>query len=108
LLLTGTKSNRNAIGARIRITVLTPTGKQLIYNTVSTGGSFGGNPFRREIGLGAATRIEEIAIRWPGSTELQSFTSLKLRTAYAIREGDSSIREVQLPSVQKSSNQRTP
>ena len=41
LRLEGTKSNRSAIGARIKITVASPAGKRDIYATVGSGGSFG-------------------------------------------------------------------
>lgn len=61
LHLVGTDSNRAAIGARIRVE--TDTGRA--YETVTAGGSFGSRDLDTQIGLGIATRIERIQIRWP-------------------------------------------
>jgi len=66
LRLTGTQSNRSAIGARIKITVTRPDGtSQDIHTTVNSGGSFGANSLTQEIGLGSITAIQNIAINWP-------------------------------------------
>src|SRR5262249_20660034 len=55
LKLEGVRSNRSAIGARIKV-LTTEEGKdRTTYRTVGTGGSFGANPLRQEIGLGRAT-----------------------------------------------------
>src|SRR5262249_37193007 len=54
ITLTGTKSNRAAIGAKIKLTVTDAAGKRsLRYREVSSGGSFGASPFTQHIGLGA-------------------------------------------------------
>jgi hypothetical protein len=87
LKLTGTKSNRIALGAEICVTVATPQGERRIYKTVSTGGSFGNNPLRQEIGLGNATRIKQVSIRWPTSGIPQTITGLSLDRFYKITEG---------------------
>src|SRR5690606_16860929 len=63
LKLTGVTANRAAIGARIKVTVRTPGGKREIHRVVSSGGSFGSNPLRQEIGLANATAIESVDIR---------------------------------------------
>ncbi|NIS03213.1 MAG: CRTAC1 family protein, partial [Gemmatimonadetes bacterium] len=51
LRLLGTRSNRSAIGARIRVDVTEDGTSRSIYRWVGSGGSFGGNPLRQEIGL---------------------------------------------------------
>jgi len=62
LKLVGVKSNRDAIGAQIRIS--TQAGEQ--FATVSTSGSYQSSSDKRvHFGLGAADSIREIAIRWP-------------------------------------------
>jgi hypothetical protein len=62
LNLVGVKSNRDAIGAQIRIS--TPAGDQ--FATVSTTGSYQSSSDKRvHFGLGAAAMIREIEIRWP-------------------------------------------
>ena len=99
LKLVGTKANRPAIGARIKVTVQTPSGTRELHRTVSSGGNFGSNPLRQEIGLGNATMITGIDIRWPGSDTRQSVTGLKLNHSYEIREGDSTPRTLPLHPV---------
>ncbi len=86
LKLEGTKSNRVAIGARIKLTVVTPNGARCIYKTVNSGGSFGSSPLRQEIGLGDATAITQVEITWPGSGLRQTLSGFQLDRAYQIRE----------------------
>jgi len=84
----GTKANRAAIGARLRIALRTPEGTREIYRTVNSGGCFGANPLRQEIGLGDATSIDAVEIGWPGSRTRQTVKGLELRRSYKIREGE--------------------
>ena len=66
LKLEGVRSNRSAIGASVRIKVKFADGSlQNFYHVVSTGGSFGSGPLMISAGLGKATGIEEIEIKWP-------------------------------------------
>ncbi len=86
LKLVGVRANRAAIGARLRVSLKTPGGSREIYRTVSSGGSFGSNPLRQEIGLGNATEIVSLEIRWPGSETHQVLAGLELDHSYEIRE----------------------
>jgi hypothetical protein len=88
LKLVGTKANRAAIGARIKVTVQTPAGARELHRVVSSGGNFGSNPLRQEMGLGDAMAITSVDIRWPGSDTRQTLTGLALNHSYQIREGD--------------------
>jgi hypothetical protein len=88
LRLQGTKSNRAAIGARIRVTVAEPEGPRDIHVTVGSGGSFGASSLQQEIGLGRALTIHAIEVRWPGSGTVQTFRDVGLDRFLAIREGD--------------------
>ena len=88
LKLVGVKANRPAIGAHIRVTLATPGGVRELHRVVSSGGNFGSNPLRQEIGLGDATAITAVDIRWPGSNTRQTLTGLELNRSYEIREGD--------------------
>lgn len=88
LKLEGTKSNRSAIGARIKITLLTSDGERVIHRTVGTGGSFGGSPLRQEIGLGKATAIKSIEVSWPASGQAQVFRDVSMDAMHRIREGE--------------------
>ena len=82
------RSNRAAIGARIRVGLHTKSGRRDIYATVTAGASFGGSSLQQEIGLGQATAIESVAVTWPASGETQLFADLAMDRAYKIREGD--------------------
>ena len=81
--LVGEKSNRAAVGATI--TVRLPGGA-IRYREGTTGGSFGASPFRQHIGLGKASRIEGLTIRWPASGITQTFRDVALNQAIEIRE----------------------
>ena len=88
LRLEGVRSNRIALGAQICVTAQTPGGARKIYRTVSTGGSFGNNPLRQEIGLGDATAIKDVTIFWPASGLTQQIGQLAMDRFYKVREGD--------------------
>jgi hypothetical protein len=84
----GTKSNRSAIGTRLRCVVKTAdsnTHQQL--DEVRSGGSYySQNDLRIHFGLGAAGTAELLEVRWPtGQTE--SFKNLAANKLYVIREG---------------------
>jgi len=62
LRLQGTKSNRDGIGAMVKLT--TRSGAQ--WNMVTTAGSYESSSDRRvHFGLGQSERADEIEIRWP-------------------------------------------
>jgi hypothetical protein len=86
--LEGTRSNRMAIGARLKVRVATPGGVRDIHATVSTGGSFGSSTLQQEIGLGDATAIESIEVNWPASGTTQTFRNVVMDQFVRIREGD--------------------
>jgi hypothetical protein len=96
LQLVGVKANRSAIGARIKLTATGPSGERAIHRTVGTGGSFGCNPLRQEIGLGDATQIRSVEIRWPGSGTMQTLSDLSPDAGYRIREGERQIEPLPL------------
>jgi hypothetical protein len=98
LQLVGVKANRSAIGARIKLTLKHKGGERVIYRTVNSGGSFGCNPLRQEIGLGDATVISAVEIKWPGSGTVQTLTALQLDTCYRVREDAKAAEQVPLKS----------
>jgi hypothetical protein len=68
--LVGKKTNRSAIGSRIKVTFTEDGKKRSVYRDVNSGGSFGASPLRKEIGIGRASLIDEIEIQWhPGSKQ---------------------------------------
>lgn len=100
LKLKGTQSNAVAIGALIEVIGKSKSGQTLkIYKTVSSGASFGANPFTAEIGLGQMSEITSVNIAWPnGSTEAVSYSGIALNKKYLIEEG-SQPKELELKTA---------
>ncbi|HXV37283.1 MAG TPA: CRTAC1 family protein [Myxococcota bacterium] len=96
LALEGVSANRPAIGARIHVVIDTPSGERSIHRTGRSGGSFGASPLRQEIGLGDATRIRSVVVRWPAPGGIQSLAPLELDRAYRVREGDATPQPLDL------------
>ena len=94
LRLVGTESPASALGARIRVTVRDAEGPRSIYRYVSTGGSFGASPLCQTIGLGAATEIEAVEVRWPRSGRRESFVGVAPGEGYELTEGGGKARRV--------------
>jgi enediyne biosynthesis protein E4 len=82
LKLVGVKSNRSAIGARVRLTAggLTQIGE------VRSGGSYlSQSDLRLHFGLGTARRIDSVEIRWPSGVR-QVEKDLAVNLVITIRE----------------------
>ena len=86
LSLQGTDTNRLALGARIKIVLENGSS---IFRTVSSGGSFGGNPFDQMIGLGKDGKIKTINVFWPGSQTTQTFSGITSGGWYRVIENES-------------------
>jgi hypothetical protein len=99
--LVGIRSNRSAIGARLRVVVRDAAGeRRTIWRVVSSGGSFGANPLRQHVGLGAAAEeVELLEVEWPTSQTTQRFTEVPLDRHYRIVEGESKLRVVEIPAT---------
>ena len=96
LKLSGDRSNRSAIGARIRIDIVEEGQKRSIYKWVGSGGSFGASPLRQNIGLGQATSIERLEVYWPTTDTTQMWSGLPFDQAFGITEGRSQLIELPL------------
>jgi hypothetical protein len=94
LVLQGVKTNRAAYGARIKVTIEEQGGKRSIYRAVGSVSSFGGNPMRQHIGVGQATSVREIEIRWPVPGIRQLFRDVSVDHAYCIREDRNTLQPV--------------
>ena len=103
LRLEGVRSNRAALGARIRVSVDTRQGQRDIYATVTSGGSFGSSSFQQEIGLGQATMIRFVEVHWPTTGEKQIFNGIGLDQRLKIREGEPTPVPVSLKKIDWSS-----
>jgi len=80
--LVGTRSNRDAIGARLKLRA----GGREQHRLVSGGSSFGCSPYEQHFGLGTATQIEWLEIRWP-SGHVQRLAQLPHNQSIRIVEG---------------------
>jgi tetratricopeptide (TPR) repeat protein len=87
LKLQGSTSNRDAIGARIKLIVKNGGIRREIHRMVSSGGSFGANSLQQEIGLGQTSKIDSLLIQWPSSKALQVFTNVTVNKRYHIIQG---------------------
>lgn len=81
--LVGTSSNRDAIGARIEI----EAGGRTQVGEVRSGGSYlSHNDMRVHFGLGQATRVDRVRIRWPNG-KVETLAGMNSRQYVTIREG---------------------
>ena len=81
--LVGTKSNRDAIGARV---IVTAGGRRQTVEVRSGGSYMSHNDLRAHIGLGDAVRLDRVEIKWPsGLTE--TVGGLAADRFYVAREG---------------------
>jgi hypothetical protein len=87
--LVGTRSNRSAVGARVRVVVVEAGAEREIHRAVGCVSSFGGSPMRQEIGLGKAERILSLRVVWPTTGEVQEFTDVPLDSRIEVVEGAS-------------------
>jgi hypothetical protein len=94
--LVGVRSNRSAIGARIRAEIVEDGSRRSVYKHVNSGGSFGANPLRQTIGLGKATVVETLEVFWPTTGLTQTFTDVAVDRAIQISEGSASYSTLSL------------
>ena len=96
--LVGVRSNRSALGARIRAEFTENGTKRTVYRFVGSGGSFGANPLRQTIGLGKATTVGELEIWWPSTDRRQLFKDIPADRIIQITEGNDQPVEIKLKS----------
>jgi tetratricopeptide (TPR) repeat protein len=85
--LVGVKTNRSAIGARIKVTVENEGhAARSIYHTVGSGGSFGASPLQQHIGLGESARITDLEVWWPASNTRQNFSGVGVNQFIEVKE----------------------
>ena len=74
--LVGAKSNRAAIGARIKA-VTDGDAPLIVQRHVTSGSSFGANPLRQTLGLAKASRVARLEIHWPTSGTTQVLENIE-------------------------------
>lgn len=93
--LTGTRSNRLAFGAKVRVIA----GAMAQVDEVRSGGSYlSQNDLRMHFGLGTANKADDVEIRWP-SGDTQILYNLAADHIYIVKEGVGIIPREQLRPV---------
>ena len=87
LKLVGTKSNRDAIGARVR---LQAAGLAQMREIQSGGSYLSQSDLRANFGLGKATRAESVEVSWPSGVH-QVFKNVDADRFYRIEEGSDQL-----------------
>lgn len=96
LKLVGKKSNRDAMGARVR--VVSGTASQL--REIAGGGSYlSQSDLRANFGLGKAKRAETVEITWP-SGQRQTFRDVEADEFYLVEEGKDQLQTQHLSGRQ--------
>ena len=99
--LVGVKSNRSAIGARIKVRVEDEGQPQRsIYRTVGSGGSFGASPLAQHIGLGKHAKIVGLDVYWPTSNTHQHFSTIPKNQFIEIEELSNGYKKLDRKPVQ--------
>jgi hypothetical protein len=79
----GAKSNRDGIGARIRVRA----GGRTFIDEVRSGSSFdSNNDMRVHLGLGTAAKLDWVEVRWPSGL-LERFENVSVDAVRTIKEG---------------------
>src|SRR5216684_2244938 len=89
--LIGTKCNRTAIGARVRVV----TGKHAQMDEVHSGSSVMSQcDLRLHFGLGKAQTVDLIEVKWPTTQKAEQFKQVKANQILTIREGSGIVASV--------------
>jgi hypothetical protein len=84
LKLIGSRTNRSAIGARVRVT----SGDVVQTQEVQSGGSvMSQSDLRLHFGLGRAARVDSLEVLWPVTKTVERFTDLEADRIITIKEG---------------------
>ena len=88
--LVGTKCNRTAIGARVRVI----TGNHIQMDEVHSGASvMSQSDLRLHFGLGKAEKAD-IEVKWPTTQKIEKFAQVKANQMLTIREGNGIVASV--------------
>jgi enediyne biosynthesis protein E4 len=84
LALEGTASNRDAVGARVAVTVL---GKTQVAARLGGGSYLSASDHRLHFGLGTAQNVDRVEVTWPTGRR-DCYQGLAADAGYRLREGD--------------------
>ena len=93
--LVGTKCNRTALGARVRVV----TGNHAQIDEVHSGTSvMSQSDLRLHLGVGEAKTIDLLEVKWPTTQRVEKFEHLEVNHILTIREGSGIIKKVKVGS----------
>ena len=78
----GTRSNRSAIGTRVKVT---SRGRSQIDEVMSGSSYYSQNDFRLHFGLGKTTKVDSVEIAWPSSLK-ETFKNLATNQLLVVQE----------------------
>jgi hypothetical protein len=81
--LVGVRSNRSAIGARVRAIT---DGVTQVQEVRGGGSYYSQNDLRVHFGLGGASKVERLEVRWPGGLE-ETWASVDVNRILTLKEG---------------------
>jgi hypothetical protein len=99
----GTKSNRSGIGARLKcVTKVAGETKphEQIDEVRSGGGYFSQSDLRIHFGLGQASKVDLLEIRWP-SGQVDTVKDIQPNQLIFVKEGSGIARTMQFPAAAK-------
>ncbi len=86
--LEGTKSNRDAVGARVTVEA---GGRRQVADRFGGGSYQSASDPRLHFGLGGAIKVDTVEVRWP-SGRVDRYRGLAADAGYLLREGDPAPR----------------
>lgn len=96
--LVGARSNRAAIGARLRADFTARDGsKRSVHRQIGATSSYGGSSLVEHVGLGDALIVDELTISWPTSATTQVFRRIPADGAIEVTEGDATYQVKERP-----------
>jgi hypothetical protein len=96
--LVGQKTNRAAIGARIKV-VTAGENPLTIHRHVTSGSSFGNNPLEQHIGLAKAERVALLEVHWPTSGTTQVFRDIAVNQLIEVTEFSDTYRPLKTKPI---------
>jgi hypothetical protein len=83
--LLGSRCNRTAIGARVRVTAGTHTQMDEVHSGTSV---MSQSDLRLHFGLGKVETVDLIEVKWPTTQKIEQFKQVKANQILTIREGE--------------------
>jgi hypothetical protein len=96
----GVKANKGAVGTRIKVSFTEDGKERSVCRMVNSGSSFSGSPYMQFVGIGKATKVNSVEIKWAGSNTKQTINNLDARQTYYITEGSDKIVKRELKKLE--------